>query len=457
MINSDCSQREYVGTHTLNRMEIDEMKKLECLGILLVVIGVFFSVSASEVCADVSPGDVIDKTNWEKVSELVPAPVLEWIKKGDFILNIGSLNYDITEYYTPDALKSFQANKGKYALNENDRIIETGTGKSPTYIEGIPFPNVEPDDPKLPQKLLINKHYTTYTFGIFVYPHQVRWIGRSGLEREVSNVYINAPMDGYPPHKSLPNPEGVERYLLVKVFKPYDVAGFGLLLWRYRDDRQDMNLSYVPAIRRTRRMTPANRSDAFLGSDFCVDDGWGFDAKVSQFTWKVLRKQEALCPYPAPNPERIVQNSRGEWQTTLDATPQVYGYEKEGWKGAPWAPVSWIWVKHPVYVVEAVSKDPYYNYGKQEMWIDPAVNFPVFKVIYDRSGKYWKAMMNGVVGCESADKKMRYMICAIMLMIDDRMDHATETVHYYRKNIYTHFAVQNMNDFTMAGFQKYCK
>lgn len=31
--------------------------------------------------ADVAPGDVIDKTNWEKAQGLLPEPVLDWVKK----------------------------------------------------------------------------------------------------------------------------------------------------------------------------------------------------------------------------------------------------------------------------------------------------------------------------------------------------------------------------------------
>lgn len=44
--------------------------------------------------ADVTPGETIDKTNWQKAEGLLPDPVLNYVKKGDFILHIGKLNYD---------------------------------------------------------------------------------------------------------------------------------------------------------------------------------------------------------------------------------------------------------------------------------------------------------------------------------------------------------------------------
>ena len=123
-------------------------------------------------------------------------------------------------------------------------------------------------------------------------------------------------MDGYPPARSIPNADGIQRYTLISVDRPYDIAGFNLLLWRYRDDRQDLNLSYIPAIRRVRRMSPANRSNAVAGSALCIDDGNGYDGKVQAFEWKLLRKQEALVPYIDESPMPLERTRRGEWAST---------------------------------------------------------------------------------------------------------------------------------------------
>ena len=82
------------------------------------------------------------------------------------------------------------------------------------------------------------------------------------------------------------------------------MKGTNILLWRYRDERMDSTFAYVPAIRRVRRMSPANRSDAFLGSDFCVDDAWGYGGKINAFTWKVIKKTDQLLPcLPGQAPE----------------------------------------------------------------------------------------------------------------------------------------------------------
>ncbi len=42
-------------------------------------------------------------------------------------------------------------------------------------------------------------------------------------------------------------------------------------------------------------------------------------------------------------------------------------------------------------------------------------------------------------------------------MIDDRSAHATITQICHPRNIWTMYARMNLNDFSMAGFQKFCK
>ncbi len=95
---------------------------------------------ATAASADVSPGDVIDKTNWQKVEGLLPFSVLDWVKKGEFVLNIGELNYDPTDYWTEPVLQSREANKGKYVLDEEGVIVDAADGRDPdSSSPGSPF------------------------------------------------------------------------------------------------------------------------------------------------------------------------------------------------------------------------------------------------------------------------------------------------------------------------------
>ena len=154
--------------------------------------------------ADVAPGDVIDKSNWEKVEGLLPEPALNWVKNGDTVLNVGELTYDPKDYLNPDAKASLVTNAGKYDLDAEDLFIDKATGKFPDFLEGIPYPESELDmkDPKVGAKCMYNKFYTSYTQGNLRFPFGAVWVGRSGgFEREVNCEWQQYPMDGFGGHR----------------------------------------------------------------------------------------------------------------------------------------------------------------------------------------------------------------------------------------------------------------
>jgi len=426
--------------------------------ISILIMTLFLTSSAiPRVSADVSPGDVIDKSNWQKVESLLPEEVLNWVKKGDFTLEIGKMEANVADFYPDHAKEATQTNVGKYELNELNGLVELATGKLATII-GLPFAQIDPDDPKFAEKVMYNQHYSSTVYGNCKLPSHLTWVSRSGPEREVSFQWFSFPMVGWPGALELPNPQGIEKYSLLLVTGPFDVAGTAILLWRYlAPEKQDSTFGYIPAIRRVRRMSPSNRSDAFVGSDATVDDANGYDGKITDFQWKLLKKQEGLVPWLDSKPTRITKNEKGEWKTTKDIKRLIWGYQKDGWQGAPWAPTNLVWVKGPVYVIQMTPKDPYYNYGVHYMWVDARTYGCNLKIINDRAGKYWKLFVKADVLCESDDKSMRFISLGPQLVIDEKRDHATVIEDVSQRNIWTFFAKMDVDQFTLAGFQKFCK
>ncbi|MEW6441080.1 MAG: DUF1329 domain-containing protein [bacterium] len=433
------------------------MRKDTFLGVLAVVLGVaaFASLTAS---AEIAPGDVIDRENWQKAEGLLPAPVLDWVKKGD-VIRVGELPYDPGEYLPPGCLATLTSNVGKYDVNDKGILVDAKTGRLPDLVEGFPFPAIDLNDARAGEKIMYNKFYYNYACGnMRVGVEVAKWIGRHGYEREIEFESLGYPMDGYAGVKGEPNPDNIETYVIFRVLGPVDVRGTNVLTWRFRDERQDHTFTYVPAIRRVRRMSPANRSDAFLGSDFCVDDNWGYGGKVNAFEWKVLGKQEQLVPYHPGPPVPIRKNEKGEWVVqTRPADGHMYGWQQKDYPGAPWFPTNVAWVPRPVYAMEIKARDPYYNYGIQYLWVDAEIFQPAFKVIHDRSGNYWKVEWQIQVGHENEDKSIRMVGLADMIAVDDRTDHGTVILTYDPKCMVRFFAVMDKNDFSLAGFQKLCK
>ena len=433
------------------------MRRTHWTHALLALLGFIFS-STPSVLADVSPGDVIDSSNWQKVEGLLPEAVLNWVKKGDFILDIGELKIDPKTMHPQYLLDAFETNRGRYDIDEEGGILDKNSGQTAGYILGLPFTELDPADPKVVRKIMYNHQYMQHAYGNFRFNFQLIWVGRGGFEREVNARWQSASMTCHPGAKDIQNPDGIEKYSILLVTKPYDIAGTAIMLWRYLSPKSpDNSFGYVPAIRRVRRMSAANRSDTFVGSDECVDDANGYDGKITAFDWKLLRVQEALVPMLDTRIFPFVANEQGEWLTTKDIKPVIYGYQKEGWKGAPWAPTNLVWVKRKMYVIEMTPKDRYYNYGVHYLWADPETYATTYKIIHDRSGNYWKGLYMINFFCQSEDKKMALVCVAGQNIIDERADHATITENCSPRNIWTMFANVDLNDFSMAGFQKFCK
>jgi len=433
------------------------MKERPNLGTFLVSLLLSLCL-ALPATADEPSVKVIDKTNWQKAEGLVPDCLLEWVKKGEMILPLGELNYDTAEYFTPYALESFTANVGKYELNEEDIIIDAKTGEMAKMIIGFPFPKIDPADPKAAIKIMYNKQYVTYVIGFKRFSTFVWWLGRNtGFEREIEVLFQDAYLTGFPGAREYKNPKDIERYALVSVRAPYDLAGTAQLMWRYLSANADMNFAYVPAIRRVRRMSPANRSDGFVGSDFAIDDILAYDGKIPLFEWELVEKKEALVPFAGIEPIGADVNEKGEWETARNRPSMRYGFQDEQWQGAPWAPLNLVYVKRPVWVIKAKSKDPYYNYGTQYIWVFADSWGPAYKTVYDRSEKFWKFLSATTAGYRTDDGEVKFLSWLDHLIVDTRREHATIISQLHPDTNLVFNAVLDLNDFSLAGFQKYCK
>ncbi len=413
---------------------------------------------AAEGFCDVAPGDLIDGTNWDKIQGLLPEPTLRYVKEGKLHIRIDEPDYDPAEQLPDFVLEAMKMNIGKYELDEDDWIVEKETGKRAERILGHPFPVVDPKDPKAASKIIYNTKYWGYVQGNFRMAFTQHFLNPTGYLRGVEAVGVNMYMDGNPKAMALPNPDKVLKYQIFRATSPYDISGTAVLTWRYRDPTEEDNtFAYVPAIRRVRRMTPGNRSDAQMGSDMASDDAGMYDGKVTAMEWKLLRSEEVLVPFVRKDTDLIIENEDGEWETSENVAEVLYGFEKEGWQGVPWAPLNVFWTKRPAYVVEVHPKDPYYNYGTQYIWVDMENWAPLHKIINDRADAFWKLSFHAELNYESRDKKVKISTAGNQIVVDERSNRSTISLPATRKNIWTFYADVDRDTFSLAGFQKYCK
>ncbi|MEN8159610.1 MAG: DUF1329 domain-containing protein, partial [Myxococcota bacterium] len=89
----------------------------------------------------------------------------------------------------------------------------------------------------------------------------------------------------------------------IEVDGPFDARGILLMTYRYKDSenakaqtKNDDTWVYVPTLRRVRRISSAQRTDAVSGTDFTFDDLRSFSGVVPQYTWSCLGEAEVLAP-----------------------------------------------------------------------------------------------------------------------------------------------------------------
>jgi hypothetical protein len=288
------------------------------------------------------------------------------------------------------------------------------------YVAGQPFPNLDPKDPQFALKIMWNYEYgfangldDTDLRNFDADTGTIPTAGPMTVERHflldhlrrlfwTARLYVD-------PKPEKPNPNGYRvQQGLYPILEPFDLKGVGALGNRYIDSaKQDDSWLYLPSLRRVRRLSTAQRSDALFGQDADVDSYYGYAGQVSWMDWKYLGEKEVLGPVHA-------ENFPVKWDSKVD-----------------WA-FNDVWEKRKVYVIEGASKLPQYAYSKRVLFIDKEYWGIPFSDIYDRSGELWKIWINDVSFRKSVPGNNAIMyedempFAPAIVMVDLQLEHATK-------------------------------
>ncbi|MGH7820329.1 MAG: DUF1329 domain-containing protein [Candidatus Binatia bacterium] len=330
------------------------------------------TLGAAAARADVKAGEVISRKNAGLVKDLV-SPGVEWCINRGMSLKIG-------EYKKIDLPKAYRDATEKYSSQV--KLAADGL-KLEGYVAGLPFPTLDPNDPKIATKVMWNYEYrwgatddsdarnfdadTGPVFGgstpmsverHFLLDHirRLRYVGR---------LYVD-------PKPTWESKEGYQgKSGLHPILEPFDLKGVGGISHRYLDPgKHDETWLYLPSLRRVRRLSTAQRSDALFGQDIDVDSFSGYDGHIAWMDWKFLGEKQMLGAYHG-------ENYPVKW----------------GPGGADFA-FDDVWEKRPTYVVEGVSKLAQYAYGKRIIFLDKEAMTVSYSDIYDRTGALWKVYVN---------------------------------------------------------------
>jgi hypothetical protein len=189
----------------------------------------------------------------------------------------------------------------------------------------------------------------------------LNWIGPTRRNRmavqDVHFLYYDGQPRQYSPKE---NPDNLLFQLLAVTASPADLQGTAALSWRFRDPtKRDLSWAYAPAIRRVRAISPANRSDGFLGSDQSQDDGFFFDGKPEDFVWKIVDHRDGMRlvdPWSIKGEVKREPMKEGGWRTISYNNDKSVGFMDDDWKGIAWAPAGAGLAHRKFWVIEGVPK-----------------------------------------------------------------------------------------------------
>ncbi len=358
-----------------------------------VVLQVLVLASAVAAAAPEVPGDeILGPSSWERARGLLPEEILEHYRRGEYANPVVDASRPGLRPIgnSPELDAATRANRDRYAIDSAGSIVDAKSGQAAGTLVGLPFPEIEASDPQAGAKVVWNNLYSTYYRGDSRFLTEIVMLGTRGVERRLGTDVLMRVYQGAPEAHDRPNPEGLLMQTLARVVQPADLNGTVSLTWRYRDgERPDSVWTYVPGLRRPRQVNPLNRSDGFLGSDISQDDGPFFDGKPESFDLRLVGRQEMLVlidPFSLRGEGEVVALPAGGYRTVWKEVPRI-GADDPQWKGLPWAPVSAVLVRRPVWVVEATPRDPSYLYGKLVLRFDAETYRGSWASKYDRAGR----------------------------------------------------------------------
>ncbi len=337
-----------------------------------VALGVALATTANAELP--AAGTMIDKSNADEVKDLLPPEIYKHYASGEYKNKIADFP-DTKFRWDEEFDKGTEWNKSHIVLDQFKSPVDKDTGKRPDYLIGLPFPDINESDADAGVKILWNLAYAYYAGGNSRNYTVLNWVSRKGIDRaaiqDVRFLYYEGQPKKYSPAT---NPDNLLYQLLALTVTPADLQGTTALSYRYKDpEKRDQSWAFVPALRRVRAVSPANRSDGFLGSDQSQDDGFFFDGKPEDFDWKVVGHREQLRVTDPDSLAGKVQRKAlpdGGWRTVNINNERTAGFQVQGWDGVMWAPVYATLSKRKFWVLEGTPKDKYYLFGKVELWID---------------------------------------------------------------------------------------
>jgi hypothetical protein len=322
-----------------------------------------------------SPGEVITKKNVDKYKQFMSLGVAAAVENGSELT--------VVPYQQIPRPKAYVAATEKYSgqatLDERNDLKN--------WVAGRPFPIVDPSDPKAAVKIMWNFNRTSYftdDLGVHLPDADTGAYYEDANGKPVYQVERHFIVDWSrnlrffgrlhnDPRPNIPeNPDKVfNKQGFFPLIEPFDLKGVGSVSFRYIDpSRQDDTWLYTPVIRRVRRLSSAQRSDALFGQDIDLDSFGGYAGQIPWFDWKLIGKKPMLASLHGKNlPPKICPNDGGVTYC-------------EDWEMRP-----------NVWIVEGRARLQGYAYSKRVIYVDDEAQMIPYSDLFDGNEELWKVVL----------------------------------------------------------------
>ena len=148
-----------------------------CAAALLTVSTLCFRPPAALALQD---GEVLGPDTWEEAQGMLPEEILDHYRKGEYVNRVADLR--LPGYRSTALPRDFQdatqSNRGLYALTAGGSIVEQRSGRQPPFIFGLPFPDVDANDPQAGGKIVWNSLYSTWYSGNYHFLSELVMLSR---------------------------------------------------------------------------------------------------------------------------------------------------------------------------------------------------------------------------------------------------------------------------------------
>jgi hypothetical protein len=355
-------------------------RKTLILGVvaLLFLFNVRSSIATAAEGASVPVGTVITHENWQQYRAFMPEGMqalfegrYHWAFPPDFRMEVGpNHSYPVPEVY--------QKNTELYSKQVRIRNLPNGGLTIDGYVAGLPFP--DPSEPQKGWKILVDLWYSYV-------PYLICGLQSFWLQDRFNNVSYEQGLQVYRRLSHIsdvgqplvdPHAQGVDYSEYLEIMAPEQSRYLANLTLYYADlTKPEDTFLFIPALRRSLRLSTAARCSPIVGTDYAQDDARNgdFNGNVTQFQGNFLRDQDILF-ITTPNDQNW-DKLDNLYHPIFFPSPKVGKFEVRS--------------EYVIDVRRIPSLAAGYCYGKKIIYVDKQNFLGAWTDIYDTDMRLWKS------------------------------------------------------------------